>query len=84
MNPNDDLLIRITSVIIRSTGLCIIVLIPVTLLTFMVPGGEDGYGDKVANGYLRLGVICSLIELAIGIVFWKKAKPLAIWLCRGL
>ena len=84
MNQNDDLLIRIASVIIRSTGLCIIILIPVTLLNSIVPGGEDGYGDKIANAYLWMGVFCSIIELAIGIIFWKMARPLAMWLCRGL
>lgn len=76
-NPNtnnDDLVVRFGSVIIRSTGLCIFTLVPLSVIASIVPPGDEGYGDYIANWYIWSGAITVGIEMVIGFYLWKNAK----------
>ncbi len=81
---NDDLVVRFGSVIIRSTGLCIFTLVPLSVISSFVPSGEEGYGDYIAKWYIWSGLITVFIEMVIGFYLWKNAKSVSKWMCRGL
>ena len=84
MNTNDELLQRIGAVIIRSTGLCIISIIPITIIMSVLPGGDDGYTDSISNWYLWLGLISAAFEVILGLIMWKYAIKISQFMCKGL